>query len=523
MGLFGKSERQRWAAPRALSHTQSQVGLPALGERGRDLYENQLPRGVRVPRFVPERPPLNNWMHPHDLLRHAFVPGQIILGKLGRQFLGHMDDRPIVTFAAARSGKTSTVLEPNLYLYPGSMLVLDPKGELAPTARVRRLLGHDVHVLDPFGQSSEPGACFNALDELDPESWVVVDDAKAITHALVVDNGDARAQHWNDSARTLLLGIILLTLTFPERERNLVTVRQLLSLTYPRLAHAVDAARVRAKERLDEEYFDENRVAVQTLLRTMSRAGGRFEGILAAIGNRFLGTPQTERGSVFSTASVQTDFLDSLPLRKISVRSDFHLADLRSERPTTIFLCLPVGRMESHYRWLRLIVQMACITLERMGTYPRDRAPILYLMEEFATLGHMEIMERAAAYFPGFGIKLWAVLQDATQLKRYYGNSWETFLGNAGLIQCFANGDEETLGYIARRLAKLIAPFELRSAFSRGRFTQLLMMEGEPPAAAERLEHEDVAMIRERILRRSGALWQASLLLPPGRMALPPL
>jgi type IV secretion system protein VirD4 len=302
-----------------------------------------------------------------------------------------------------------------------------------------------------------------------------------------------------------------------------VTVRQLLSLTYPRLAHAVDAARVRAKERLDEEYFDENRVAVQTLLRTMSRAGGRFDGILAAIGNRFLGTPQTERGSVFSTASVQTDFLDSLPLRKISVRSDFHLADLRSERPTTIFLCLPVGRMESHYRWLRLIVQMACITLERMGTYPRDRAPILYLMEEFATLGHMEIMERAAAYFPGFGIKLWAVLQDATQLKRYYGNSWETFLGNAGLIQCFANGDEETLGYIARRLAKLIAPFELRSAFSRGRFTQLLMMEGEPPAAAERLEHEDVAMIRERILRRSGALRQASLLLPPGRMALPPL
>jgi hypothetical protein len=123
------------------------------------------------------------------------------------------------------------------------------------------------------------------------------------------------------------------------------------------------------------------------------------------------------------------------------------------------------------------------------------------MMEEFATLGHMEIMERAAAYFPGFGVKLWAVLQDTTQLQRNYHSGWETFLGNAGLIQCFANGDQSTLDYIARRLERLVAPFELRTAFSRQRFSQLLMIEGEPPAAAIRLEHDDVAAIRARAVR----------------------
>ncbi len=138
------------------------------------------------------------------------------------------------------------------------------------------------------------------------------------------------------------------------------------------------------------------------------------------IGNRFLSTPPSERGSIFSTAAAQSDFLDSLPLRQISRRSDFRLGWLRSGRPTTIYLCLPVGRMESHYRWLRLIVQMACTVLEQMGTYPRDKPPILFMMEEFVTLGHMEIMERAAAYFPGFRSELWAILQDATQLHRYY-------------------------------------------------------------------------------------------------------
>jgi type IV secretion system protein VirD4 len=521
MNWWKPTERERWAAPRAVTRTQPFLGLPAMDSQARDLYETGLPRGVRAPRFVPDRPPLNFWMPPHELLRHAFVPGQIILGKLADTFLGHLDDRPMITIGGARAGKTSTVLEPNLYLYPGSMLVLDPKGELARTGRLRRVLGHKVYALDPFGQSGEPSASFNALGELDPDSWTVVDDVKSITHALIVDSGDARSQHWNDSARALLLGITLLTLTLPETERNLVSVRELLSLTHPRLLHAVKAAVRAAKERkLDDAYFDENRIAVQTLLRTMSRQGRRFGGILAAIGNRFLGTPQTERGSIFSTAAAQTDFLDSLPLRHISTRSDFRLSELRSDTPTTIYLSLPVGRMESHYRWLRLVVQLACTQLEKMGTYPRDRAPILFMMEEFATLGHMEIMERAAAYFPGFGIKLWVVLQDKKQLDRYYPNSTETFLGNAGLIQCFANGDQPTLEYVARRLERLIEPFELRTAFSRGRFTQLLMMEGEPPAAAVRLEHKDVAMIRQRLVRRAAAASPPPLALP-ARLGLP--
>lgn len=505
MVWFKKTEREKWVSPLVHSRPQQHLGLPALDVRSRELYERALPRNVLLPRFTPDRDPVNYWMPPHELAQHTYVPGQIILGKFAGRFLGHIDDRPQVTIAGARAGKTSTILEPNLYLYPGSMLVLDPKGELARTAAFRRALGHDVYVLDPFGQSDEPSACFNALDELDPESWTIVDDVASITHALIVDDGDAKSRHWTDSARALLSGIILLTMTLKEGERNLITVRELLTLTYPPLLHAL---KVKAKARKslgegppNESYYSENKLAVETLLRTMARKNKQFGGILAAIGNRFLGTPQNERGSVFSTAAAQTDFLDSLPLRAISRHSDFELASLRADRPTTIYLCLPVGRMESHYRWLRMIVQMTCTVLEQMGAYPRDRTPILFMMEEFATLGHMEIMERAAAYFPGFGVKLWAILQDTTQLQRYYKSSWETFLGNAGLIQCFANGDQSTLDYIAGRLEKLIAPFELRAAFSRQRFSQLLLMEGLSPAAALRLEHEDVMAIRAQVMQ----------------------
>jgi type IV secretion system protein VirD4 len=513
MGWFKPTEREKWAASVALSTPQTHLGLPALDVRSQHLYGQALPRGVLLPRFTPDRPPVNYWMRPHEVAGLAYRPGQIILGKFAGRYLGHLDDRPQITIAGARAGKSSTVLEPNLYLYPGSCIVLDPKAELsARTARLRRALGHDVYVLDPFGQSGEGSASFNVLAELDAGRATIIDDVASITHALIIDDGDSRSRHWNDSARTLLQGVILLTLTLPEADRHLVTVRQLLSLTHPRLRHAVAAARqVQEGASASPEFFNENRVAVETLLGAMAKTGDLFDGILASIGNRFLATPPTERGSIFSTAAAQTDFLDSLPLRAISRHSDFSLSALRGRRPATIYLCLPVGRMGTHYRWLRMFVQMACTVLEQMGPYPRDRPPILLMAEEFATLGYMEILERAAAYFPGFGLKLWAVLQDTTQLRRYFQNSWETFLGNAGLIQCFANGDQSTLDYIAHRLEGLIRPFELRTAFARQSFAQLLLIEGAPPAAAIRLEHEDVAAIRNHAIRTVQAAGQRRL------------
>jgi type IV secretion system protein VirD4 len=514
-----KSERQKWATPAGNTADDLRPALPNFDPLSRELFERALPRGVLLPRLDPDRPRENYWMSPHQLLRHRYVPGQLIIGKLAGTFLGHMDDRPIVTIAGARAGKSSTVLEPNLYLYPGSLLALDPKGELSRlAAKFRRAMGHNVYVLDPFGASGEPTACFNPLAELDPDSAMLVDDIAAITNALVVDEADGRSQHWNDSARMLLVGIILLTLTLEPAERNLVTVRELLCLTYPALAITArrEADLYMKTQEEKEAYFNKNAAAVKTLLHLMVRSRrGLYAGIMEAVGNRFLGTPPGELGSIFSTAAAHTDFLDSLPLRRTLLRSDFRLSTLRAARPASIFLSLPVTRMERHFRYQRLVVQLACNALERMGTYPRDRPPILFMMEEFATLGYMKVMEHAAAYFPGFGIKLHAVLQDITQLQRHYKSSWQTIIGNAGLVQLFANGDEETLRYAAGRMARLIAPFELRTAFSRQRFSQLLLMEGLPPAAALRLDHSDVARIRETALAESRHLTDGTSE-PPG-------
>lgn len=500
------TERQQWGSPLGLSAVQQHVGLPALDPRSAKLHGESLPRGAGLPRLTPDRRPTNYWMSPAAMMRYAYQPGDIILGRIGNTILGSNDDRPLVTDAMARSGKTSTVLVPNLFLYRGSVVVLDPKGELvAETADVRRAQGHDVHVLDPFGVTGERSAQYNALAELDPESPSIIDDVTAIAQAIVVEEKDAKSKHWTLSAQALVTGVILHTLRLPPEHRHMVTVRQLLTLMHPWLIAATRRANSQGELFGDASAQGRQRraAALDVLLSAMASAGGQFGGILAGIGQRFKNTPKDEMGSILSTAIAQTAFLDSLPMRDISKASSFNIADLRGDRPTTIYLCLSVGQMETHSRWLRLFVQQACVVLERLGLYPRGRTPILFMMEEFPTLGHMEIMERAAAFFPGFGIKLWAVMQDLTQLERYYNHSWETFLGNAGVLQFFANGDQTTLSYLSNRLERLIMPFELRTALSRSNFSQLLLIEGEPPAAAVRLEHYEVEQLRENILRRA--------------------
>ncbi|MEQ1694828.1 MAG: type IV secretory system conjugative DNA transfer family protein [Hyphomicrobiaceae bacterium] len=498
------------------------AAIVGAGDGNAERITDRLPRGADVIRDQIDRKERARWARASEIAALSYAPGQVLLGKNGGRLIGCGDDKPMVTCASARSGKTATVLKPTLYTYPGSMLVLDPKGELArDTAEHRRsVLKQDVHILDPFGCSGQVTSPFNPLAELDSSSPTIVDDVDAVTQALILEEGGGSdGSHWTNSAQALLRGLILHALQKPAAERNLVTVRQLLLLTYPPLV-ATQAA-LQASGTKDPAEATQN-----ALFMEMASHVGVFGGALAGAGTSFLRKAPRERSSIVSTAETQTRFLDSVPLQASLGACRFKLADL-AEKPTTIYLCLPSGQMEKHFRWLRLIVRLALMSLERRGAWPRPKAgeapkpPIIFLMEEFATLGHMPIMEQAAAYFPGFGVKLWCVLQDLGQLQRHYKAAWQTFLGNAGVLQFFGNGDKVTLDYISDRLGslsfvrgkfgatgedgsgkdfidkeRLLYPHETAEAFARGTGAQLLIVDGQPPMALERLSFDDVDRVK---------------------------
>jgi len=78
-------------------------------------------------------------------------------------------------------------------------------------------------------------------------------------------------------------------------------------------------------------------------------------------------------------------------------------------------------------------------------------------------LGHMKSVETAAGLMAGFGVKLWIVLQDLSQIKRLYKDSWETFVGNAGLSTFWSNSDKSTLDYLSDKLGQTAVLLERKS------------------------------------------------------------
>jgi len=413
------------------------------------MVMDDLPRGVPDRSTGSDTTPNAEWMGSAELLQppeYHYAPEKIFLGHMDGHLLGVDDDRHVVLCAGSRAGKGRSIIVPNLIEYQGSVLALDPKAELANITAKRRAegLGQRVFVLDPFGKASPEisayKASYNPMTLLYRGSQTIIEDSGLIADALIIpSDGDS---HWDDSARNFLEGVILHVATsdaYHDEQRNLVTVRDLVSGRFQQK---------RGKGSLDflKKEMEDN-------AKEQERQDEDLGAALEAATADFFDKPENERGSVLSTLRRHTKFLDYKAMREVLAGHSFDLTELKTApNGTTIYLCLPAGRMSTCNRWFRLFVNLALEAMEREATKPA--IPVLLCLDEFAVLGHMRQIEVAAGQIAGFGVKLLTVIQDLSQLKAIYNERWETFMGNAGVVIFFGNNDVTTLEFIQKRLGK---------------------------------------------------------------------
>jgi type IV secretion system protein VirD4 len=125
----------------------------------------------------------------------------------------------------------------------------------------------------------------------------------------------------------------------------------------------------------------------------------------------------------------------------------FDFATLK-ETPTTVYLVLPPEFLATHGIWLRMMV--ASILRPLLRSIERPPVPVLFMLDEFAQLGRMEIIEDNYALMRGYGVKLWTIWQDLNQAKTLYHERWESFISNAGMVQSFAPQDLTTREYLSK-------------------------------------------------------------------------
>lgn len=465
-----------------------------------DELASDLPRGVAG---ADPKVPSAAWAMPSDIGENwAYHRKAIFLGYRGGKGIGMADDRHVLLCAGSRSGKGISFVIPNLLLYEGSILTIDPKGELArETAKRRHAMGQKVVVIDPFNRSGEHTQEFrggmNPLAEIDPTSEEAVDDASLLADALIVDDSGGDS-HWVNGGRELVKALILRALLEPIENRHLGHVRAFF--------HAKG------------EMKDGKPISGQVrLLKEMAGREKEFDGVMSGIAIASLTKNEREFNSIVSLASVQLAFLDSRPLMNCLRESSFKLSELKTGK-TTVYLCLPASRMATHGKWFRAVVSQAMLMCENVDV--KMGCPLLLMLEEFPVLGYMRSIEAAAGQIASFGVKIITIIQDLTQLQKFYKATWETFLGNSGVTIFFGNSDVTTLDYVSKKLGtlgfsagnmssaspsarrggahvveehmqlgKLLEPHELEVAFARRTLRALVLYSGEKPLVVKRAQY----------------------------------
>ena len=346
-----------------------------------------------------------------------------------------------ITFGANRSGKGAGCIIPALLVYAGPVVVIDPKAETVwATYQQRQRLGQRVVVLDPWDEVNRrygsqvgievPTTKFNPLTVLNPHSPEFADEVSMVAEGVIVStNLDS---HWTDSARELVGGLVAAVVEGSPGTGSFDMVRKLLTGSDDTLEEAVRIIVERNPKSL----------AARKLARFIPKPGK---------------SPTNEISSIRSTAITQTAIFDAgTLLAAMETTPDaFKLSELASGR-VTIYLVLPVDKLQTHGRWLRLMLELIFRAVASLAKPPDP--PFLMILDELGTItpgqqgGGLPLVTRAAGLAAGLGIRLWCFFQDVNQARRDYPESWETLLGNAAMIQVLRVNDNSTARYFSEYL-----------------------------------------------------------------------
>jgi type IV secretion system protein VirD4 len=422
-------------------------------------FTRDIPRGLSSRYLKQQTAPQARWQTPEVILERKALEydprnpgGRFLIGARGPKLVGIEDNRHVLTVAGSRAGK-SVNADQQPFILSRQCAGDGPEGRIRQRHRCppRRARAEGPRPRSLRERIAPAHLCksYNPLAILKADSPTIIEDAGLIADALVVRTGQEKDPHWDESARNFIEGVILHVATDSRYggRRNLLTARDLLRTALKKEPAGLagedeEPLHLLEKEMLQSAAQFSKNVATEDL-------GGALEGAA----RDFYEKGDTERAGVLSTVRRHTKFLDYTAMRRVLAGHDFDLADLKRDRAgVSVYLCLPASRMGVCNRWLRIFINQLLDAMEREKTAPA--APVLVCLDELPVLGHMRHLEDAAGQIASFGVKLRTVLQDWGQGKTLYKERWETFAGNAGILQFFGNNDLETPEYVSRRLGK---------------------------------------------------------------------
>jgi len=344
-------------------------------------------------------------------------------------------DGHVLTVAPTGRGKGTCAIIPNL-LRQRFIVLVDPGGENTAVAiKSWRAKKFDVQVLNPWSMHAEapwalPCHRFNPVSILAPKSPRFASDASLIAEMLIGrgPKDTSNTSYFKAEAQSGLRAMLMHMVTTEAPERcHLATLRDWIML--------------------DGKDWD-------ALIAAMTR-NRAARGVIAREAQQLLRRKEQapeEFSAIVSTMKQDTNFLDDPVMREALSGSDADFSALKGYRDgkllkgAVISVVIPLEYVKTHAAYARLAIAVALWELQRA---PLARERVLFVLDEFPALGRMDRIASGLAELRKYKVWLWPIIQDLSQLKTLYGESWSTFLSNAVVKQWFGTGDLETAKYIS--------------------------------------------------------------------------
>lgn len=300
----------------------------------------------------------------------------------------------------------------------------------------RKSIGHKVLRFDP----ANPTGCigFNPLEEIRLGTEYEVGDVQNLATLLVDPDGKGLIDHWQKTAQALLVGTILHLLYKCHNERCIATLP------------ALDAMLSNPESPIQDLW--------EEMTKYLHKNGSPHPAV-AATGRDMMDRSEEEAGGVLSSAkSYLSLYRDPVIARNVS-KSEFKIRDLMNHRkPVSLYIITQPNDKTRLRPLVRVVVNMILrLLVDRMefenGRHkPHYKHRLLMMLDEFPSIGKLEIMQESLAFVAGYGIKCYIIVQDINQLQNPasgYGKE-ESITSNCHIQIAFPPNRLETAEHLSK-------------------------------------------------------------------------
>jgi type IV secretion system protein VirD4 len=378
----------------------------------------------------------------------------VILGAWHGKYLRDCEKGHILIVGPTRSGKGRGVVVPSLLTWPHSTLVHDIKGEQWQlTAGTRQRMGQLCLKFDPT-DTTGASVKYNPLEQVRLRTVHEAEDVQNIVHMIIDPDGKGLNDHWVKTGAALLTGTIL-HLLYAEPNKTLRGLTGFLSDPSRTLEKTIDYT-------LKTEHDNDGSMNWHDHQGNPTRK----HPIVAESMREMLSKSENERSGVFSTVLSFLSLYRDPVVAANTEHSEFKIGDLvNHERPVSLYLMVPMASRDRLRPLIRLILNQIIRTLTTTLNYKNGQAvsanrhPLLMMIDEFPTLGHLAVLGEALSLIAGYGIRACLVAQDLKQIYQSYGGN-QSVTGNCHTTVAFTPAPNNT--ETAEELSDMIGETSVR-------------------------------------------------------------